>query len=297
MWGLLLAAVVCFAAPGVVITAPKISSPKFTSGRAQAQAQLQAQQIWELDYAGEHPVAAFFDAASGAMYVSVKDSNGRGRLDRVSLEGKLEKRGMATAPGVPGPMRAHDGKIYWAAGSSVQIVDPKGARSSLPGMQPMLDAVRAIAVDGKGMVYVLQSDKMIFAISNLDPKLFLHGEGFFGFFLLLDRLYIAKKKEIISLTLDDIAKSRSPRVEGPFCDCRYLERTSAGTWLTTRKNEVLVDRQPILTLKTESIGHPAYVFRMDPSQDFFVLPLSDQGKLRAYRMPVTAKPKKTDKVP
>src|SRR3990167_6550826 len=88
-------------------------------------------EIWTLSFKGEKPVAVFFDAMSGSLYVSVKEGD-RARLDRVSLEGKLEKRAMATLKGEPGPLRAYDGKLYWLAGSSVQLVDPKGGRGVLP---------------------------------------------------------------------------------------------------------------------------------------------------------------------
>lgn len=238
-------------------------------------------------------MAAFFDAASGALYVSVKDSNGRGRLDRVSLDGKIEKRGMASSSEEPGPIRAFDGKLYWVAGKeSIQIVDPKGARASVPNVP---EKVRAsdIAVDRNGAIYLVLQGNAVYRLANKTAEKLWTGKRIMGMFLYLDRLFLLVDGNVVSFSLKNF--SESPRSEGPLADCYGLERTSAEKWLCVQKGKVLVDGKPLLTLKTESIGHPAYVFRMDPSEDFFVLPLSDEGKLRAYRMPVMGKPKKTDR--
>ncbi len=261
---------------------------------------VQAKEIWSLGFEGERPAAAFFDAATGAIFVSVDEGNGRARLDKISLDGKVEKRGMATFQGSAGPLRAHDGKLYWVAGSSVQIVDPKGARSSLPGV-PGLSHISAIAIDRNGSVFLLDNEIDVHRIASLDAVTYIQGahlkgdHKLRGIFQYLDRLYVSLENRLLSFTPPQEGREMMARDEGPFCDCRYLERTSSGAWLTTHKNEVLVGNKTLLTLKTEEIGHPGYVFRMDTAEDFFVLPLPKDGMLRAYRMPVMEKARKTEK--
>jgi hypothetical protein len=288
-WAVLWAATaVCFAAPGKKVDAV-VDRPAHRVRQS-----TQAKEIWSLDYAGEKPVAAFFDAASGAVYVSVQDSNGRGRLDRVSLEGKFEKKGLATSAGVPGPMRAYDGKIYWIVGSSVQIVDPKGARGSIVG-DPELTRANQIAVDKDGNVYLIRGNLLV-RVDGKKEELVWEGKNLRGLFLYLNELNLLSDGKLVSLVLDPKTGKAKSKEESPFCaECSGLERTSSGKWLTSEHGKVFVDGKPILTLEVDYVGYPAYVFRMNPDEDFFVLPLPDDGKLVAYRMPVIAKPKKTDK--
>lgn len=251
----------------------------------------EAQEIWRLPFpAGDKPVAAFFDAASGAIYVSVQEG-GRARLDRVSLQGKLEKKAVATAKGEPGPLRAFDGKLYWVAGGGVQIVDPKGARSSVPGVP---DSAKAsdIAVGRDGEVYLVLGQTDLYRISGGQAQALRKGKKITGIFLLLDRLYLLSEGKIVSFPAGK--EPALERTESKLCDCAGLERTSAGAWLTVKGGEVRAGEKAILTLKAE-IGRPAYVYRMDAAEDFFVLPLPGEGMLRAYRMPGIPKAKKTDK--
>ncbi len=291
IWWFLAFSQLCFAAVKVT-TAPSVYGGKFINP--------QAKEIWSVEYLGEKPTAAFFDAASGSIYVSVDERNGRARLDRVSLAGVVEKRGMATFQGAAGPLRAYDGKIYWAAGSSVQIVDPKGARTSMPAT-PGLTRVSAIAVDRHGVVYLLENELVVYRVGSLEASMYIEGgklsgsKKFRGLFLYLDRLYLALDNRLLSFAPAKDGEQMQPKDEGAFCDCRFLERTSAGKWLTTAGGRVLVDGKSILTLKTGELGHPAYVFRMDTAEDFFVLPLPSEGKLVAYRMPAMEKAKKSDK--
>jgi len=241
-----------------------------------------AKEIWSLSYSGERPVAVFFDANSSAIYVSVVDSRGKGRLDRVSLEGKLEKKGLAFSKEEPGAIRAFDGKIYWVAGlESVQIVDADGDRTLVSGV-PKLSRSSLIAVDHKGAVYLVQNGHSLFRVMNGKAELLRDENKITGIFLLLDRLYLLEAGKMVSISINQLGKKELLRQK--FCDCKGLERTSSGEWLTIDGEKVIVGGKGILTLKTE-IGLAAYVYRMNTSEDFFVLPLVSEGILRAYRMP------------
>lgn len=243
-----------------------------------------AQEIWNLPYPGEKPVAAFFDAASGAIFVSVKEGE-RPRLDRVSLDGKLDRKAVATAKGEPGNLRAFDGKIYWIAGDGVQIVDPKGSRGSLAHVPQSKARPSEIAIARDGAVYLAFDNGALYRITEKKAELAKELKAIRGMVLLENQLHILVEKELVTLSLEkNLAKKES------FCDCTGLERSSRGTWLTAQGGRVLEGKKALLTLKKE-LGRPAYVYRMDPSQDFFVLPFPSEGMLRAYRMPGVGKSK------
>src|SRR3989344_5287277 len=73
---------------------------------------------WELEFSAR-PEAAFFDANSASIFVSLAEEGDSARVDRVSLEGKLLKKGLARGQGRAGALRAYDGKIYWVVGRKV----------------------------------------------------------------------------------------------------------------------------------------------------------------------------------
>jgi len=248
----------------------------------------EAKEIWSLPYAGEMPVAAFFDASSGAIYVSVKEGE-RARLDRVSFAGKLEKKGVATGKGEPGPLRAFDGKLYWIVGSSVQIVDPKGARGTVSHIPADKGIPTDIAVARDGSVFLAFSAGALFRVSEKGALLIREGKPISGLLLLQEHLHLLSAGMLETLNLDKKEESSEN-----FCECTGLERSSRSTWISTQKGKVLEGRQTILTLKAET-GRLAYVYRMDTAEDFFVLPFPKEGIVRAYRMPGAVKKRGADK--
>jgi hypothetical protein len=245
------------------------------------------QVLWSLPYPGEKPVAVFFDATSGALFVSVKEGE-RARLDRVSLDGKIEKKGLATAKGEPGPLRAFDGKLYWIAGSAVQIVDPKGGRGSMPNV-PEKSLATDIAISRDGAVFLAFRDGSLYRLKEKRAELLKQGKPIRALLLLQDQLHVLRAGALETMSL-----AKSEEASEAFCDCTGLERSSRATWLTVQGPKVLEGKRPLLTLKTE-IGRLAYVYRMNTDEDFFVLPLPAERIVRAYRMPGAAKAERTDK--
>lgn len=248
-------------------------------------------ELWSLKVEGGKPAAVFFDVASGALYVSVDTEKGA-RLDRVSLEGKLEEKGAFSAKGEAGPLRAYGGKLYWIAGAALKVLDPKGGGAADHPRYPAgaQGTARDISIARNGTVNLAFPGGELWAINdNNASPIGLPGKGEVGgLFVLDDKLFFLRGDRLLSRYEKQLKTVNSE----PFCECRWLERTSAGQWLTTKNGSVLAGGRPLLTLKTE-IGRPAYVFRMDTTQDFFVLPLPEQGMLRAYRMPGGEKKKKT----
>lgn len=251
------------------------------------------EEIWSLKVEGR-PQAVFFDAATSALWVSVNDGNGRARLDKVSLEGKREEKGAFGARGEAGALRAYGGNLFWVVGSSVKVFDPKKGSSlelrHYPAEAKGTASDIAIARDGAIYLSFINDSMWRVGEAAAAPAEAAGTGPVKGLFVLSDKHYLLRGSELWWRQ----EKAEKKFAREPFCDCRWLERTSAGKWLTTRDGEVLIGLEPVLTLKTR-IGRPAWVFRMDSTQDFFVLPLPEQGMLRAYRMPGTENPKKTEK--
>ncbi len=81
--------------------------------------------LWTRAFPGEHPTAAYFDATSGTLFVSLRDPNGEGgRIAQVSLDGKVEKPTVARSKGPPGPLRSYGDRLYWISGQGVQSFGP-----------------------------------------------------------------------------------------------------------------------------------------------------------------------------
>ncbi len=247
-------------------------------------------EIWSLKTDGGKPVAAFFDVASSAIYVSVREEGGGARLDKASLEGKLEEKGAFTAKGEAGALRAYGGRLFWVVGERVLVLDPKesGARELKPYPAAKGTALD-IALARDGAVYLSFAGGSLWRVGEKAEAVSLSGKGDVrSLFVLNDKLHYLQDGKLFARS------ETQPKavLSETFCDCRWLERTSAGQWLTVKAGQVLVARKPVLTLKTE-IGRPSYVFRMDTTQDFFVLPLPEQGIVRAYRMPGAETKKKS----
>jgi hypothetical protein len=248
--------------------------------------------LWSLAFKGESPMAAFFDAASGSLFVSVRSGNGEsGHIAKVSQAGKLEKLAFAVAEGAPGALRAFDGKIYWILGNQVQSSGGAGVLSEGSVAQE-LGILSDIAVDRRGVIYVGTSAGNLVRISAGAVRAEQKGLPITGLFLYQDTLEILRGARLQSVTLS-AAGANVDVGSVPFCEkkCRGIERTSTGKWLTVSGPQVIeVNGQGSsrtlyrASSVRSSLGRPAYVYQMNPEDDFFVVPFPAEGVIRAFRV-------------
>jgi len=262
-----------------------ILSPAAAAPKKSKPAETVATELWSLAFPGAHPQAAFFDAASSALFVSVGDAEGA-RVDRVSLEGKLLKKGVTRAKGAPGSLRAYDGRIYWIAGDQVMSFTDEGTLSLGRLLKENGDPVD-LALGRSGAVFVGMSDGSLLRLEAGLSSVEFRGQPITGLFLLEDTLFILRGTRLQSVTLANFSDPESNAASFCSVNCYGLERTSSGYWLTTQKGKVLeVDgtRTKVLLTTGKSLGRPAYVYRKDPKDDFFVIPFPEEGMVRAFRM-------------
>lgn len=245
---------------------------------------LEWKEVWSLAFPNGQPVAAFFDVASNSISVSIAETGGGARVDRVTLEGKLDKARVAKGKGKPGPLRAYGGDLFWINGSEVLRIGSSGVGSE--GKVPAeLGAPVDIAVARGRAIYVGLSSGALYRLGSAAPE--SHGAGITGLFLLDDTIHILRGTRLESLRLTGGQSSKSTTL----CQlpCYSLERTSAGKWLTTQAGNVLEvngGRSKVLLKTTaQELGRPAYVYRKDPKDDFFVIPFASEGVIRAFRSP------------
>jgi hypothetical protein len=236
-------------------------------------------ELWALEFPGASPEAVFFDAASGALFVSLR-AGASARVDRVSLGGRREKEAVARAEGAPGPLRAFDGALYWIAGDQVRSFGPSGNRIATKSVPEGHGGAVDIALGPSGQIYLGMGDGPVLRLEDGKTTVESKGGAVSGLFLLESTLYVLRGARL------QLLKEGKRRMED-FCqDCRWLERTSAGRWLTVRGKEILEiagTRHRVLLAPGKGIGRPAFVFRKDPKEDFFVLPFPGEGAVRAYR--------------
>ncbi len=245
-----------------------------------------SQELWSLAFPAAEPVAVFFDAASSSLLVSLAEKGGGGRVDRVTLEGKLDQARVARGEGRPGPLRAFGPQIYWISGPEVRSFGPNGnvSEGSVP---PELGAPVDIAVGRGNNIYVGTASGALYRpVAGAVRAPELRGDPVTGIFLLDDTLYLLRGTRLQALRAGAGANPQSSTT--PLCksQCYGLERTSDGTWLTTRKGGVLEAsaKSTRVWLATDArLGRPAYVYRKDSKEDFYVIPFPAEGVVRAYR--------------
>ncbi len=204
-----------------------------------------------------------------------------GRVDRVSLDGKREKKEVAKAPGAPGPLRAFDGNLYWIAGEQVKSFSPEGKQVNELTISGGQGDPVDIAV-GSGLIYLGMPNGSLLQIIGKKTTVAAQGAPISGLFLLADTLFVLRGTRFESLGLSGAKSTKL------FCElnCHGLERTSAGQWLTVQAGRVLEleggRAEPLLSTGKE-IGRLAYVYRKEAKDDFFVLPFPQDGMIRAYR--------------
>jgi hypothetical protein len=262
---------------------------------AAAPAKKPAKPIWSLEFKGEHPEAAFFDAASGAIFVSLQNKNGEGgRIAKVSQAGKLEIERFAESKGPPGALRAFDGKIYWISGNQVQSKGEEGVLTE--GTVPTeLGAPRDIAVDRHGISYVGTSNGSLVKLHNGVATAEQKGQPITGLFLFQDNLHILRGTKLQSVSVSPTVETYATSL--PFScekECRGLERTGAGKWLTVNGRNVIEVGGKTRTLYQAPeakavLGRPAYVYQMNTEDDFFVVPFPNEQVIRAFRVNAASK--------
>lgn len=244
------------------------------------------QPVWELSFSSGKPTAVFFDVASGALFVSLRDQES-GRIAKVSLEGKIQNEKVAASQGVPGPLRSFDGRIYWISGDQVQSWGRTGVVSEGHFPKELGDAVD-LAITRNRVIYLGTTSGAVVRLQDGVFSRELGGAPVTGLFLLEDTLHILRGTRLHFLTLG--AESEAERASMALCEvnCYGLERTNGGNWLTVSKGGVLevngAGRSTLLLSTSQKLGRPAYVYRRDPKDDFYVLPFQEEGKIRAYRL-------------
>ena len=252
--------------------------------------------LWTLEFPGKRPTSAFFDAASGALFVSLAAKNGEGgTIAKVSLGGKVENKAFASSKGAPGPLRAYAGRIYWISGSQVQSKGGEGILTEGTVATELGDPTD-IAIDRHGTVYVGTSAGNLVSLGAGEASAEQRGQPITGLFLLDGSLQILRGTRLQAITIAVSQEAASSSV--PLCskECRGLERTSAGKWLTVSGSKVLeVDGAGssrtlyVAPDAATEIGRPAYVYSMDTTADFYVLPFPKAGKIQAFRVNAVSK--------
>jgi hypothetical protein len=220
------------------------------------------------------PRAAYFDAGTSSLLVAL-DNGAEARVDRYSLEGKLQEKGVMTGAGEAGALRAYDVRLFWLAGGKLLASGPHGRA---------LPVSEKFAGGGFADVTVLRGGKPLAvgaAGVTTEEKVDPFFKGATGVYQFLNDVYV-----LFGGRLGKLGETKSEKVCG---DCHWLERTSAGDWLFVEGKKVIrraADKKNRTFLELSSApGRPAYVFQKDPADDFLVVPLPEEGKVRAFRAP------------
>ena len=250
-----------------------------------------APSLWTLEFKGEHPVAVFFDAASSSLFVSVRSAGGAsGHIAKVSQAGKLENADFATSGEPLGALRAFDGRIFWIAGNQVFSKGRDGVRNE-GSVAAELGDLCDIAVDRKGVVYVGTSAGYLVRIRGGVVSAEQKGQPVTGLFLYQDTLQLLRGTQLQSITVSARTDPQASSI--PFCakECRGLERTGTGKWLTVSGAQALEvgnGGSPRILYSapasSPALGRPAYVYQMNSDDDFFVVPIPGESVIRAFRV-------------
>jgi hypothetical protein len=239
---------------------------------------------WSVTIKDGSPVAAFFDAGSGSVFVSVSEGK-QARLDRFDLTGKLLKQGIAEAEGRAGPMRAHFGKIYWTAGFTIWSLDPiTEKKGKVKNIAEGTGDITDFTVARDGTIYVSLSKGMLLETNKESSQVRAEGEPITGLFLLDTELYMVKTHQLqaYSLTTQKLGAKKN------FChsDCLGLEKASSGSWITAEGNklrEIKEKANRVLLDAKEPLGRLGYIYDREPKEDMVIIPFPASKTLRAYR--------------
>jgi hypothetical protein len=236
-------------------------------------------ETWATEMPGK-PVAAFFSASAGKVFVAVDKENAKSALYRLTTSGRLETDAFAEEKGPAGPVRAYGSRVYWVVGDKVfsYLESGKGRRLEAKTGEGIVD----LALDAQGRLFLagvagvrvhegagLQAGPQPSPQGSTPPitdpstGLFFAGE----LFALVDgRIHSSagKGEKICSR------------------ECRGLERAPDGAWMTTEGAAVKKGRE-VLLQSTSVPGRFAYVYQRETRNDLIVLPLPEESRLRAYR--------------
>lgn len=140
-------------------------------------------EIWTIGEGLQNPESAYYDAASGILFVSnvagvPNQKDGIGWISQVTPEGKMLNANWVTGLHAPKGMRSHKGTLWVADIDRVLGIDIKTGK-----IQTAIEVLGAsflndVAVDNKGRVYV--SDTVatkIYRIENSQVSVFAEGEA------------------------------------------------------------------------------------------------------------------------
>jgi sugar lactone lactonase YvrE len=161
----------------------------------------QAAPVWEITEGLAQPESAWFDAASGALFISnvagsPGEKDGQGWISRADAEGRMVKARWVEGLNAPKGLRSFGGKLYAADIDELVEIDIAGAVVSRRLKAPGALMLNDVAVDGLGSVYV--SDTLGSSIYRFTQR----GEAFVfaqgpelespnGLCFLGDKLYVA----------------------------------------------------------------------------------------------------------
>lgn len=223
--------------------------------------------VWEYSYQGEAPVAAYFEAVSSSIYVSVVGPS-ESRLDKFSLEGKLIET-VAKQKGVSSALRSYDGKLFWLVGQDLWELPKKKKIRSYPSKG--VD----IAIDSLGKIYVALENGEIWLEGDSIKK---NTEAVALFFYLDSLFYLQKSGQVLNLKNNNKEK---------FCACTSLERASNQNWLASKGDQVFElsrGRVKKILEAGSGVGRMAHVYSMNEKDDFLVLPIPKLQQVKALRL-------------
>jgi len=219
------------------------------------------------------PRAVFFDAGTSSLLVSLDDKDGA-RVDRFSLEGKLQEKGTMKGPGAAGPLRAYDVNIFWLNGGRLLISGPHGRAVAPP--PAFADGGYTDITVQRGGHPLAVGPKGITTAESASPAF----AGATGVYQYLNDVYV-----LFGGKLGRLGEKKAEKVCG---ECRWLERTSGGDWIFVEGKKLIrraADKNTIFLEFGSAPGRPAYAFQKDPADDFVLIPLPDEGKVQAFRAP------------
>ncbi len=238
--------------------------------------------LWTYSFQDGKPTAVFFDVQTTSLFVSV-NAGAQARVDQFSVDGKRLKKGVLQKKGVAGPLRTFAERLYWIVGQEVLRWSEEQGQEVIGVLPADLGQPTDLAVGSKERVFVGSSGGALYLLP--EKKVVAPGAPITGLFLLVDRLFLLRGKDLESVRVaSDFARKQEIK---NFCgSCVGIERSSEGTWLTVDSEgirEVGVKGGTVFSPLPELAGRLAYLYRKDPKDDQVIVPLPKAGELRAFR--------------
>jgi hypothetical protein len=209
----------------------------------------QAAPLWSATEGLDAPESAYFDAASGTIFVSVIGGaptarDGNGRIAKLSLDGKVTAPSFTTGLNAPKGLRAFKGTL-WAADLD-EVVGIDMASGKVTSRVKIADAkfLNDVAVGPDGTVYA--SDTMlnrIYAVTNGAASVFSEGADLAapnGLLVDGNRLIVGSMGSLAPggaggglLAIDLKSKQKTPITPKPVGAIDGVESDGSGGWVVT----------------------------------------------------------------